>query len=76
MEWRPIKTVPRNGQFVLAIVKGEWIPGIPFVPDTVRWGKCPVHGAEGLLRSSDEFGTEVKSDAEFTHWMPLPEPPK
>lgn len=73
--WQPIETAPRNGDWFLAIIKGEYMPGKPFVPDVVTWGECPLSGHVGILHSSDEFGTEVYSDARFTHWMPLPAAP-
>lgn len=69
MRWHPIETAPRDGTLVLAwFADGEGhtiISWYPTVSDG-SWGQeLPGLGADiGYL------------DGAFTHWMPLPEPPK
>lgn len=61
--WRPIENAPKDETSILA-TKGDVLGGFPQV---VYWlnGKWRVDDAN--IEYHPEF---------FTHWMPLPEPPK
>ena len=77
-EWRPIETAPKDGTFVLATV----------APNESRHlghhvGRMFVIRHEGVTSSGGyDLGWAVfpgfcgAADHYFSHWMPLPEPPK
>ena len=74
--WQDIETAPRDGSFILAIV----------APNDSRHlghqsGRAFVIRHEGVMVSGFDLGWAVypgfggASDCDFTHWMPLPQPP-
>lgn len=73
MEWRTIDSAPKDGTWILAIVAGDWKPGVPYAPNVVKWGTSADWGGwpSGWLAEDD--GELIA--AHFTHWMPLPNPP-
>ena len=70
-EWMPIATAPKDGSHFFAIL-------------TVRNSALRIERMEFYVISIDEETHEVSHYGEyvgwdlhdFTHWMPLPEPPK
>lgn len=63
--WRDIATAPKDGTHIIAIMEGEFAPGVPYQPAVVNW--------------SENYGIWVKgedapdySDWPLTHWMPCP----
>ncbi len=75
MAWQPIETAPKDGGFILAVV----------APNTSQFmqhhaGRVFVIRHEGVLDGYN-LGWSVypgfggATDANFTHWMPLPSPP-
>lgn len=62
--WQPIDTAPKDGTWVLAYSpNGNW--------RRISWGKNRFN--EACWTSVDWWFFERE---EFTHWMPLPEPPQ
>jgi hypothetical protein len=60
MKWQPIETAPKDGTEILAVRLGGGC-------DVVEW----VDWKPGW------WNGDVAHDADFfTHWMPLPEPPR
>lgn len=81
MKWRPIETAPKDGTAVL--LGGRWKPfdilkGGEWHQQIFRWGSySSANDAESEWWSDAHIG--VRSDhwnVEWTHWMPLPEPPE
>lgn len=81
-EWRPIETAPKDGTSVLLFTTDQTTRK-PWVV-LVRW-TCAAHGfsskphqlhdkAECEYCWVGEMGSRYK--ANFTHWQPLPPPPK
>jgi len=68
-EWQPIETAPKDGAMVLI-----------FDQDTVTPGRfddgCDDDGNEVDPPGWFWFDGVDTGDAEPTHWMPMPEPPK
>lgn len=70
-DWQPIETAPKDGSFVLLCRRGgdyEYATQV-YVGAYVPFDDDPgdsVWLADGLYHS----------DGVFTHWMPLPEPPR
>ena len=64
-EWRPIESVPKEYVYVLLSSGGDQSPVIGFFSEYDYDGK-PIFD-DGDFRSCMTG---------FTHWMPLPEPPK
>jgi hypothetical protein len=68
MEWHTMDTAPKDGRYILAITAdtgSRCLPGRMFCiryESFMGWGVYPGYGGV--------------SDEAFTHWMPLPEPPK
>jgi hypothetical protein len=69
MDWQPIETAPKDGRPILAYVSGTLSFGGTYeTMTTVKWmGDGWSLCAPGAHAISDEW--------DFTHWMPLPEPP-
>lgn len=63
-EWKPIETAPKDGKTDF-LVFGYWTPSF----------RSPQPRMAVATRRSDETFF-VALNAEATHWMPLPEPPK
>lgn len=73
MNWQPIETAPKDGQYVLVCNKGgAWI---------AHWKEIAVSG----YRFDQPWRScmlncwhiaEAERYAPATHWMPLPAPPK
>jgi hypothetical protein len=64
MEWQPIETAPKNGEYVLL-----WC-GFPIIGS---------RGVGKPQRGNHEWYEEqagVNPIFNVTHWMPIPEPPK
>ena len=78
MEWQPIETAPKDGNYVL-LTGGEhdhnhWYGAGPEPSMVVgRW--TPNYGAPGWMFANwdGDFRTEYLNP---THWMPLPEKPE
>ena len=72
--WRPIETVPRNGTVVLLRHAPEvlalYASAAP--KKTVAIGYFDQWWVVGTPGGSSEGG----GDNQYTHWMPLPEPPQ
>lgn len=76
-QWREIGTAPKDGTWILATCKGEYLPGCPYIPSTTRWGKCPQADKFGWLEDSDEAGCAIITLRQpFTHWMHIPKGPE
>lgn len=78
-QWQPIETAPKDGTVIRLldyrgdVYAGFWIPGVPKKRrpegyDKFPWGTLDT-GVDDCLQGSP-------NDGSFTHWMPLPEPPK
>lgn len=75
-EWQPIDTAPKDGTFILAVVKG-------FVPAVAQWTKdFRAEGAFEFLEpgmfAEESHWTEMLEQTDPwrpTHWMHLPEQP-
>ena len=70
MEWRTIESAPKDGRPMLGfwsyLYHGDKYPTIGI--DVIEW-------CEGRIKGwKDTDG--VMQDGIYTHWMPLPEPPK
>lgn len=63
--WRPIEEAPKDGTAILAVVDGEFEPGVPFDPDVVHWH--PDYGWVNL-----NWGSEFSCEYQPTHWKPVP----
>lgn len=62
MNWQPISTAPKDGFF------------LAYTPNF--GGHCAVWKADLYWLGMDRGTPEHLSSKGFTHWMPLPEPPK
>lgn len=81
-EWRPIETAPRDGTTVLLWLRerqqaGGRMTDMPCVDDYrvglfVRHSRTLPNGGWRYLNNAYAYA----QDENFTHWMPLPEPPK
>lgn len=69
-EWHPIETTPKDGTPFLA-----WCPIVVGLGDTDATPDAEIQilwwESRGQFTSDRDLG-----DEHFTHWMPLPEPPK
>lgn len=77
-EWQPIETAPKDGTVIHVWAEGyEW-------PEAVRWEKYDPDdaeeiGQEGYWTYAEPIMADVFDNCGedlWTHWMPLPEPPK
>ena len=69
-DWQPIETAPKDGTWVLTIIKG-------YIPSVSHWNACY---RKWLIVSPEDHGDEtmeILTDGEYnpTHWMPLPAAP-
>jgi len=87
MEWQPIKTAPRDGTWVDLWRETPGAYGSPRV--TARWeddidawvwpdDQCNLWTERGRAKAERMICREENyfDRGSFTHWMPLPEPPK
>jgi len=71
MDWQPIETAPRDGEYFLAVcgpdcgTRNHWI---------VCWNGC-CESFECGLDAEGLFARDVGTVACLSHWMPLPPPP-
>lgn len=63
-EWQPIGTAPHDTTFILACHEGQ--------PDSVRMVYSDLKNTGWW----SAYGSGWYPAKAFTHWMPLPEPPK
>ncbi len=75
--WRPISTAPKD-RWVLGVIAGEYRPGEPYVPMSIRWHE----GWGGFLDVTRWHAYESQDEdrawegmSEPTHWRHLPTPP-
>lgn len=77
-DWRPIETAPKDGTRIHVWADGyEW-------PETVEWALYDEADAEeigepGYWTYSESLMANAVDDCgedDWTHWCPLPEPPK
>jgi hypothetical protein len=73
-EWQPIETAPKDGTQIL--VCGTYSSDIAIVRfrEHDRDWRCVSDGFD-VIESQSDFGTEYRSFAVPTHWMPLPSLP-
>ena len=71
MKWQPIETAPRDGTLILAMA----IYNDVVLARTAKWVKTGVskYNPEGGYWTCPNQKSVI---GEFTHWMPLPEPPE
>ena len=70
MEWMPIETAPKSGEFLLGVWEGDW--GNPHQ-------MFRVYHANGYPQGPSwarSYRTEEGEAFEKVGWMPLPPPPK
>jgi len=71
-EWQPIETVPKNKKPIL-VLRDSYVMMAYFNIVTVQWEVVRYIWSDGLMKKCLQ---ENEFKKEFTHWMPLPEPPK
>jgi hypothetical protein len=86
--WQPMKTAPKDGTWIVAFRPpanvGSWDTFVP-----VRWDQdledfvwpdrhCTVDPYTAAADDDDWLvgGDYYEAKGTFTHWMPLPDPPK
>jgi len=77
MNWNPIETAPKDGTFILAVVKG-------FTPAVAQWTEDFRPGGEftflepGMFAEDDHWDQMLAETIAWkpTHWLPLPAPPE
>ncbi len=67
-EWQPIDTAPKDGSDILAISDDLEIV-------TIWWNDDNNENDDKGCWSNSFYGMGIE-ETKFTHWMPLPEPPK
>jgi hypothetical protein len=78
-EWQPIETAPKDGTTILLWLRERQNSGgrrtaYPVIDD-LRVGHWVITDGYGRWRYLTN-GYAYGQDNTFTHWMPLPEPPK
>lgn len=76
MSWEPIETAPKDGTWILAVVKG-WTPAV------ARWTTNWREGGSFEFVEPETFAEEshwhefieTSEPWQPTHWMPLPAGP-
>jgi hypothetical protein len=77
-QWQPIETAPKDGTDILVWAVGyRW----PEVVRYVLYNDPAIEeeaGEPGFWRYSDDVFADVCEieEGEFTHWMPIPSPPR
>lgn len=69
MTWQPIETAPKDGTHVDLWVKW-WRPDT----DTFTGARCP--DCMWFVTSKQWSSEHSMRVGKFTHWMPIPDPPK
>jgi hypothetical protein len=64
--WQPIDTAPKNGTVILG-----YSPQLGTEP--IFWGCQPQHNPHSFWITAS---CRIVHISQYTHWMPLPEPPK
>jgi hypothetical protein len=72
MEWQPIETAPKEDQVLHA--RGVWVHSNA-TGNRLYFDVCAGYLQDGdfLAADGDDYGWRPE---DYTHWMPLPEPPK
>jgi hypothetical protein len=70
--WQPIKTAPKDKP-ILVLLKYSHVMMAGFNIMTFQWEIVGYSRSDGLRKKCLEKDVFEK---QFTHWMPLPEPPK
>ena len=69
MEWQPVSTMPKSGEFLIGVWEGEW---------REPRQRFRIYEATGFT-TGQAFGhsyrTEEGEAYEIVGWMPSPEPP-
>ncbi len=68
-EWQPIESAPKDGQRILLIDTDHDI-------QVALFGRYYDDEAEMIVSGWTPNELIYYVDPDFTHWMPLPEPPK
>jgi hypothetical protein len=72
MEWMPIETAPKSGEFLIAVWSGSWSnPRQQYVIYHAHGGQ---NGPSWAMRG--HYRTEEGGSYEVAGWMPLLPPPK
>lgn len=76
--WRPIDTAPKDGTKIL--LAGKWkpfdiLPGGENYIGLAAWSSLMSDGTSGYQWYLDFLTPIDNVNVDFTHWMPLPEPP-
>lgn len=77
MKWRPIKTAPKDGTWILACVPDadpfyvETRGGYSSAPESIHWAVYHPN-SRGKEEWRDQYGIRRPH---ATHWQPLPAPP-
>ena len=79
-EWRPIETAPTTGRRVLLWCSFDYCDGHA-VSGYYDFDEAPARLLDGTLSPSEGWRGDgdmciPRNQEVFTHWMPLPEPPK
>jgi len=72
MEWLPIETAPKSGEFLLAVFEGDW--NNPRKRYGIYHANGYTTGPSWSMRGN--YRTEEGGAYEIAGWMPLPPPPK
>ena len=72
-EWQPIETVPKDNMSILVQLKDSNVMMAYFNFMTLLWEIVGYIWPDGLGKKCIE---EDMFKKQFSHWMPLPEPPK
>ena len=70
MEWQPIETAPKDGT---PHVRGLWVTSNR---TGARWWESIAGYVDDDGEFVDHDGNAPWHGDDYTHWMPLPEPPK
>jgi hypothetical protein len=71
MEWQPIESAPKDGQYVIV----TYFPANGRAPVRISWwGKYQIESGDWF----DGWRISHRKPLRFspTHWMPLPKPPQ
>jgi hypothetical protein len=71
-EWQPIETAPKDGQTILAFVRGFRSDMEIYWIGTICWDALCL----GSPKPEPNWMFMPWDGGQPTHWMPLPEPPE
>ena len=76
-EWQPIETAPKDGTKIMVMTSDLDWPEVIYYEQYDEVTAADA-GAPGFWRYADDLFADVADvdDGDFSHWMPLPEPPK